>query len=152
MDTKPQESQEMAPPQTDAKPTKPDGRKKPRSEAQQAATVKALAAMRAKRDQLDQEKREKKEVIKKAKKVVEDKILKDDVGFVMKNDFESLKKELYELKGLYAASQQQAKPEKPTPAPKQERIVERVIERVPERSTTPTRLTGHALLDKVFGF
>lgn len=141
MEPKPQESQEAEPTQATPKS------KKPRSEAQQAATVKALAAMRAKRDVLDQEKREKKEVIKKAKKVVEDKILKDDVGFVMKNDFESLKKELYELKGLMSASH---KPEKPLP--KQERIVERVIERVPERSTTPTRLTGHALLDKVFGF
>ena len=145
MEPKPQEAQA---PQATPAPTKP---KRERSEAQKAATVKALAAMRAKRDQLDQEKREKKEVIKKAKKVVEDKILKDDVGFVMKNDFEALKKELFELKGLYAATQQQVK-EKPAPVQPKERVVERVIERVPERSTTPTRLTGHALLDKVFGF
>ena len=137
-------------PQTVAKPVK---EKKPRTEAQQAATVKALAAMTAKRKELNEKAKEKKEEIKKAKKVIEEKMIKEDIGFVMKNDFDtkisSLMKEVGELRGLLSAAQQQ-KTEKPIPAPKPERIVERVIERVPERSTTPTRLTGTALLDRLF--
>ena len=107
----------------------------------------------AKRKELAVKQKEKKEEVKKAKKVVEDKILKEDVGFVMRNDFESkissLTKEIGELRGLLSASQQKAV-EKPVAAPKQERIVERVIERVPTPVTTPAKLTGHALLDKLF--
>ena len=125
--------------------------KKPRSEAQQAATQKALAAMTAKRKELNEKAKVKKEEVKKAKKVVEDKILKEDIGFVMKNDFESrlgsLTKELGELRGLLSAKQQA---EKEKPAPKQERIVERVIERVPTPIQQPAKLTGTALLDRLF--
>ncbi len=87
---------------------------------------------------------------------MEDKILKEDVGFVMKNDFESrfsaLQKELYELKSSMKPQVVERVIEKHVDsAPKQERVVERVVE-VPSRSTTPQRVTGHALLDKVFGF
>ena len=143
---KPTESNPVQETQESAKP------KKERTEAQKAATAKALAAMTAARKAKAEKQIAKKEEIKKAKKVVEDKILKEDVGLVTRNDFESLKKELYELRGLYSQAQQ-AKAEKPAPAPApKERVVERIVERVPERSTTPTRLTGHALLDKVFGF
>lgn len=141
--------------QEQVKPTK---EKKPRSEAQQAATAKALAAMTAARKERAKKQIEKKEEVKKAvahaKKVVEEKIIKEDVGFVMRNDFEtkisSLTKEIGELRGLLSASQQK-QVEKATPAVKQERIVERVIERVPTPQTTQqAKLTGNALLDRLF--
>ena len=141
---KPTESNPVPTPQESAKPIK---EKKPRTEAQMAATQKALAAMTAARKEKAKKQIEKKEEIKKAKKVVEDKILKEDVGLVTRNDFESMKKELYELRGMLTAKQQA---EKEKPAPKQERIVERVIERVPTPSAQPSKLTGHALLDTLF--
>ena len=142
----------VAPPTENApQETKPKKEKKPPTEAQQAARQKGLQAMMAKRKELAEKQNEKKEVIKKAKKAVEDKILKEDVGFVMKNDFEALRKELYELKANMRPQVVERVIEKQVPAPKQERIVERVIE-VPSRSTTPQRMTGTALLDKVFGF
>lgn len=147
MDPKPTLESQAPPPQPEAKPVK---EKKPRSEAQQAATAKALAAMTAKRKENIEKKKEVKEKVKMAKKVVEEKILKEDIGFVLKNDFESritsLTKELGELRGLVSVKQQQ---EKEKPAPKAERIVERVYEKVPT-PTQPAKLTGHALLDKLF--
>lgn len=138
-------------PQASAKPAK---EKKPRTPAQEAATAKALAAMTAARKAKAEKQIAKKEEVKKAKKVVEDKILKEDVGFVMKSDFDNMRnsfmKEIGELKALYGQQQSRAKEEKPVKAP--ERVVERVIERVPTPSAAPTKLTGTALLDKVFGF
>ena len=139
------ESSQVQPPQADAKPVK---EKKPRSEAQQAATAKALAAMSAKRKELNEKAKEKKEEIKKAKKVVEEKILKEDLRFASLNDLDSLKKEIFELRGMLTATKQA--PEKPVAAPKQERIVERVIERVPTPVAQPAKLTGTALLDRLF--
>lgn len=153
MEPKPSQASEAQTSQPAAKPAK---EKKPRTEAQQAATAKALAAMTAKRKEQLEAKAEKKEVIKKAKKVVEDKILKDDVGFVLRKDYEStisnLSSQLGELRALYATAQQKAtSTPAPAPAAPRERIVERVIEKeAPSRSTTPQRLTGHALLDKLF--
>ena len=155
MDPKPTEVSQAQSDQPVAKPVK---EKKPRSEAQQAATAKALAAMTAKRKQQIEEKKVVKEKVKQAKKVVEDKIIKEDIGFVLKNDLDSrltaltsqFSKELGELKALYGQQQSRAKEEKPAKAP--ERVVERVIERVPTPSAAPTKLTGTALLDKVFGF
>lgn len=133
---------------------KPKKEKKPPTEAQQAARQKGLAAMMEKRKQMSEEVKVKREKVKVAKKAVEDKILKNDVGFVMKDDFESrissLTKELGELRGIMSMKQQVEK-EKPAAAKPAERIVERVIER-PAVSVTPTpaKLTGHALLDKIF--
>lgn len=135
----------MTPP-TEPKPVK---EKKPRSEAQIAATQKALAAMSARRKEINEKAKEKKEEVKKAKKVVEDKILKEDIGFVMKNDFESLRKELYELKAAMKPQVVEKIVERPVPA-KPERIIERVIERVPTQPAQPTKLSGHALLDRIF--
>jgi hypothetical protein len=143
---KPTESNSTPTTQDAAKPTK---EKKPRTEAQVAATQKALAAMTAARKAKAVKQIEKKEEIKKAKKVVEDKILKEDVGLVTRNDFEAMKKELYELKGLMSVKQQ-AESQRPAPSKPAERIVERVIERVPTPSAQPTKLTGHALLDSLF--
>ena len=145
---KPPENTEVETPQPTPAPVK---EKKERTPAQIEASKKALIAMQAKRKELYDKAKEKKEEIKKAKKVVEDKILKEDVGFVMKNDFEALRKELYELKANMKPQVVERVIEKQVPAPKQERVIERVVE-VPSRSTTPTKVTGHALLDKVFGF
>lgn len=134
-------------------PAKPVKEKKPPTEKQIAQRQNALAKMNEKRKQLYEERKEKKEKVKEAVKVVKEKIIKEDIGFVMRNDFEnkisSLTKEIGELRGLLSASQQKAV-EKPVAAPKQERIVERVIERVPTPQTTSAKLTGHALLDKLF--
>ena len=145
------------PPKTDQAPesqlpqeaVKPVKVKKPRSEAQQAATQKALAAMTAKRKQLNEEHREKKEEVKQAVKVVKEKILKDKVSFVTLQDFEATKRELAELRGMLTAKQQFEK-ERVVVPPKQERIVERVIERVPTPSQPVQKLTGTALLDSIF--
>ena len=134
--------------------TKPKKEKKPATPAQQAARDKGLQAMMAKRRELAEKQKEKKEEVKKAKKVVEDKILKEDLRFasindiesLRKNDIDSLKKEVAELRGMLSTKQQQ---EKEKPAPKAERIVERVYEKVPT-PTQPAKLTGHALLDKLF--
>lgn len=135
---------EALPPQTEAKePSKP---KKERSEAQKAATAKALAAMTARRKEQIEHRKAKKEEVKLAKKVVEEKIIKEDLAFAHKGEVEAMKKELAELRGMFAASRQ----DKPAAAPKQERIVERVIERVPTPSAQPARLSGYELLDKVF--
>ena len=131
--------------------SKPVKEKKPRSEAQQAATAKALAAMTAARKERAKKQIEKKEEIKVAKKAVTDKILKEDVGLVTRQDFEhrigSLSKELMELRALHEASKMVK--EAPAP-PKAERIVERIIEKAPTIAPTPVKLTGHALLDKLF--
>lgn len=131
---------------------KPKKEKKPPTEAQQAAREKGLQAMMAKRKQMSEQVKEKREKVKVAKKVVEDKILKEDLGFVSHKDFEekysTLQKEVFELRGLLTAKQQMEK-EKPV-APKAERIVERVIERTPTPVAQPSKLTGHALLDKLF--
>ena len=140
-------------PQLIQEQTKPVKEKKPRTEAQKQATVKALAAMTAARKARAEKQNEKKEEIKKAKKVVEEKILKEDIGFALKNDVDnkisSLIREVGELRGLLSAKQQ-AEKEKPAPAIKQERIVERVIEKTPTPIPQPQKLTGHALLDKLF--
>lgn len=129
----------------EAKPLK---EKKVRTEKQQAATAKALAAMTAARKEKAIVQNEKKEEVKQAVKAVKEKIIKDKVGFASLTDIDSLKKELYELKGMLTARQQIAQ-EKPVAA-KQERIVERVIERVPTPSAPPSKLSGHALLDSIF--
>lgn len=149
---KPSEANPVQPPQEQTKPVK---EKKPRTEAQQAATAKALAAMTAARKERAKKQIETKEKVKEAVKVVKEKIIKEDIGFVMKNDFESrfgaLQKELAEVRAMYAQSS--SKPEKVASAPTpKERIVERIVERTPTPSAQPSRLTGHALLDKVFGF
>lgn len=150
MEPKPTLESQAPPPQEESKPVK---QKKPRSEAQQAATAKALAAMTARRKENIEKKKEVKEKIKVAKKVVEEKILKEDLRFASLNDIDSLKKdfmkELGELRGMLSAKQQVEK-EKPVVAPKPERIVERVIERTPTPVAQPSKLTGHALLDKLF--
>ena len=128
---------------------KPVKEKKPRTEAQKAATVKALAAMQERRKQINEEHKIKKEEVKKAKKVVEDKILKEDIGFVMKNEYESKQKELMgqitELKAMILANKQVSQT-KAVP----ERIVERVVEKHIPTQTAPQKLSGHALLDSIF--
>ena len=129
--------------------TKPKKEKKPATPAQQAARQKGLEAMMAKRKQISEEVKVKKEKVKVAKKIVEDKILKEDLGFVSYKDFEDMKKQVFELKGMLSVKQQ-AEKEKPVAAPKQERIVERVIERVPTPVSQPAKLTGTALLDRLF--
>ena len=101
--------------------------------------------MTAARKERAEKQKVKKEEIKQAKKVIEDKVIKEDLSFVLKSDFEAIKKELADLKSLH--SQQAAKP---APKPVPERIVERVVERVPTQPVQPTKLTGHALLDKLF--
>ena len=130
-------------------PPKPVKEKKPPTEKQVAQRQAALAAMTAKRKQLNEERKEKKEKVKVAKKVVEEKILKEDLGFVSHQDFDGLRRELAELRGMVTMKHQVAA-EKPVAAPKQERIVERVIERVPTPVAQPQKLTGHALLDSIF--
>ena len=126
--------------------TKPKKEKKPATPAQQAAREKGLKAMMEKRKQIAEVAKEKKEKIKVAKKVIEDKIIKEDLGFVTKQDFDSMRKELMELRALTEAH----RIVKETPPPKAERIVERIIEKAPTQVAPPTRLTGHALLDKLF--
>ena len=128
--------------------TKPVKEKKPRSEKQQAATAKALAAMTAKRKEINESRKEKKEQVKQAKKVVEEKILKEDLKLPSTTDIDALRKELAELRGMVTMKQQYEK-EKPVAKPA-ERIVERVIERVPTQVAQPTKLSGHALLDSIF--
>lgn len=129
--------------------TKPKKEKKPATPAQQAARDKGLQAMLAKRRELAQKQHEKKAEVKKAKKIVEDKILKEDLGFVTKQDFESVRKELMELRAFHEASKISAQ-EKPKAAPP-ERIVERIVEKhVPTVAAAPSKLTGHALLDRLF--
>lgn len=139
--TKPEQSEQVV--------EKPKKEKKPPSEAQQAAREKGLAKMMEKRRELAAKQKEKKEEVKKAKKIVEEKILKEDLRFASLNDIDVLRKELGELKGMLTMKQQMEK-EKPVAVPKQERIVERVIERVPTPAAQPTKLTGHALLDSLF--
>lgn len=133
---------------------KPAKEKKPRTEAQQAATAKALAAMTAKRKEQIEKKKEVKEKVKVAKKIVEEKIIKEDLGLVTKQDFDSIRKEIMELRAMQEATKiVKAEKEKAPPVKPQERIVERVFERPAVTAPpTPTKLTGHALLDRVFGF
>ena len=128
---------------------KPKKEKKPPTEAQQEARNKGLQAMMAKRKELAAKQKEKKEEVKKAKKIVEDKILKEDLRFASLNDIDSLKREIGELRGMLTAKQQMEK-ERVVAPPKQERIVERVIERVPTPSAPVQKLTGTALLDSIF--
>lgn len=143
--TKPPTSDQPAPQAAE----KPKKEKKPPTEAQQAAREKGLQAMMAKRKQLSEQVKEKREKVKVAKKVIEDKIMKEDLKLPSSTDIDFLKKEVAELRGMLTMKQQVEK-EKPVVVPKQERIVERVIERVPTPSAQPTKLTGHALLDSLF--
>ncbi len=147
MNPKPTEVSEAPVSQAEATPVK---EKKPRSEAQKAATAKALSAMTAKRGEMIEHRKQKKEQVKIAKKVVEDKIIKEDLAFAsrheVKNDFDSLRKEVSELRGMLT----EARAQKPSTPVKQERIVERVIERVPTANAPPAKLSGYQLLDKIF--
>lgn len=129
--------------------SKPAKEKKERSEAQKAATAKALAAMTAARKEKAKRQIEKKEEVKVAKKVIEKKILDENLTFATKKDIESMRKELIELRALHEANKIVKELPVSTPKP-QERIVERVIERVPTSHQAPVKLTGHALLDKLF--
>lgn len=139
----PKPTQEVAAPSesvpVEAKPEKP---KKERSEAQKAATAKALAAMTEARKARAVKQNAHKEEVKIAKKVIEKKIVDENLAFATKKEMESMKKELQELRALHEASKIVG--QKPA-----ERIVERVIEKAPAPSG-PTKLSGHALLDKLF--
>lgn len=154
MDLPPKQPETAAPDAAPA-PEKPVKEKKPRSEAQKATTQKALAALTAARKAKAEKQKEKKEELKIAKKAVEEKILNNSTnGFVVKEEFDvrltslqnQFAKDLAELKAAYATQKTT------TAAPKQEKIVERVIERVPTSVAAPPKLTGNALLDRVFGF
>jgi hypothetical protein len=120
--------------------------KKPRSEAQLAATQKALSAMTAARKARAVKQLEHKEEVKVAKKIIEKKIVDGNLKFATKDDIDSMRKELNDLR----ASHQASTIVKAMPPPKAERIVERVIERVPTASAPPQKLTGNALLDSLF--
>lgn len=121
--------------------------KKERTEAQKAATAKALTAMTAARKEKAKKQIETKEKVKQAKKIIEDKIIKEDLGFVTKQDFDIMRKELMELRAMSEAHK--IIRETPSTAPK-ERIVERIIEKAPVSVAPLTKLTGHALLDSIF--
>jgi hypothetical protein len=118
--------------------------KKERSEAQKAATMKALAAMTAARKERAVKQKEHKEEVKVAKKVIEKKIVDENIKFATKSEIEAMRKELQDLRALHEAAKMVPQKEKPT-----ERIVERVIERAPV-PTAPAKLTGTALLDAIF--
>ena len=152
-DVLPKDSKPQEPAEIEIKP------KKPLSEAQIKARQKGLAAMREKRKEIDETKKVKKEKIKIAKKAVEEKILKDDVGLF---DYETkmksyddkvsnLMREVGELRGLLTAREESKKVIEPKQE-KQEKIVERVVERhIPVHApTAPQKLTGYELLDRVF--
>ncbi len=128
-------------------PSKPVKEKKPRTEKQQAATAKALAAMTAARKQRAEKQIAKKEEVKKAKRIVEDKIIKEDLAFATRTDVDSLRKELAELRALHAVAK-----EREAEKPKPERIVERIVERhtPTPQVAAPQKLSGHALLDSIF--
>lgn len=143
-----------APPTETTVPTpvveeKPKKEKKERSEAQKAATSKALAAMTIARQERAKRQLEKKEEVKIAKKVIEKKIVDENLAFATKKEIEEMKKELLELRAIHQADKI-LKQEKAVPAKPTERIVERVIERTPTALAPPAKLTGHALLDKLF--
>lgn len=130
-------------------PAKPVKEKKPPTEKQIAQRQGALAKMMEKRKEIAVKRKETKEQVKQAKKLVEDKIIKEDLGFVTKQDFDSMRKELMELRALHEASRivAQEKPKAAVP----ERIVERIVEKqLPTPTPTPSKLTGHALLDRLF--
>lgn len=129
--------------------TKPKKEKKPATPAQQAARDKGLQAMLAKRKEIAAKQIQKKEEVKTAKRIVENKILKEDLAFATKQDFDSLRRELMELRAHHEATKISAQ-EKPKAAPP-ERIVERIVEKhVPTVTAAPSKLTGHALLDRLF--
>lgn len=117
--------------------------KKERSEAQKAATMKALAAMTAARKARAVKQKEHKEEVKVAKKVIEKKIVDENIKFATKSEIEAMRKELQDLRALHEAA-------KMVPQKAPERIVERVIEKVPSLPVQPMKLSGHALLDKLF--
>ena len=118
--------------------------KKERSEAQKAATAKALAALTAARKERAVKQKERKEEVKVAKKVIEKKIIDENLAFATKKEIEEMKKELQELRTLHAASKLVKDKQPP------ERIVERVIERAPSSIAPPAKLSGHSLLDSIF--
>jgi hypothetical protein len=130
---------------------KPVKEKKPATPAQQAARDKGLQTMMAKRRELAVKQKEKKEEVKTAKRIVENKILKEDLAFATKQDLEGMRKELMELRAYHEASKIVATQKAVEKPQKAERIVERVIERqAPTAPAPPSKLTGHALLDKLF--
>lgn len=124
---------------------KPKKEKKERSEAQKAATAKALAAMTAARAERAKKQNAHKEEVKVAKKVIEKKIIDENIKFATKNEIEAMRKELSDLRALHEANKIVLTQQKPT-----ERIVERVIEKAPTLVQAPVKLTGHALLDSIF--
>lgn len=124
---------------------KPKKEKKERSEAQKAATAKALAAMTAARAERAKKQIAHKEEVKVAKKVIEKKIIDENIKFATKSEIEAMRKELSDLRALHEANKMVLTQQKPA-----ERIVERVIEKVPVAPSGPTKLSGHALLDSIF--
>lgn len=143
MEPKPTEAPSVEPVKVEeVKEKKP---KKERTEAQKQATQKALAAMTAARKERAVKQLEHKEEVKVAKKVIEKKIVDENIKFATKSEIDAMKKELLELRALHEAS----KMVKEKPAP--ERVVERIVERhVPVAPSAPVKLSGHALLDKLF--
>ena len=141
MEPKPTEAPTADAPVVEEKPKK---EKKERTEAQKAATMKALAAMTEARKARAKKQLEHKEEVKVAKKVIEKKIVDENIKFATKSEIESMQKELRELRALHEASKLVGQ-QKPT-----ERIVERVIEKTPSVPAPPPKLSGHALLDKLF--
>jgi len=125
---------------------KPKKEKKPRSEAQQAATMKALEAMTIARKARAEKQKERKVEVAVAKKVIEKKIVDENIPFATKKEIEAMRKELQDLRTLHEATKMV---KEHVPA-KQERIVERVFERVPTATAAPAKLSGYELLDKVF--
>lgn len=136
----------------------PKKEKKPRSDAQKAATEKALATLRERREAKAKEETTVSDAKIIAKQqVISHKKKNPGVPLATREEVESLRNEVTTLKGMLKPSAPAAAPAAPaaaaaktpakTPTPA---APVKAATPVPSRPTTAERLTGKALLDSLF--
>lgn len=116
--------------------------KKPRSEKQKAASLKALAVLRERREAKEREEKavkESREIEKDLKKNVKRVVPRDEI--VTKKDLDNFMTSIKSMIGEKPIAVD--KPVKPV-------VVERVVEKVKETPPPTIKLSGHALLDELF--
>tara|TARA_R110000868_G_scaffold316312_1_gene577212 strand:+ start:1397 stop:1876 length:480 start_codon:yes stop_codon:yes gene_type:complete len=133
----------------------PKKEKKPRSDAQKAATEKALATLRERREAKAKEETTVSDAKIIAKQqVISHKKKNPGVALATREEVETLRGEITTLKGMLKPSAPAAAPAAPaaaakTPA-KTPAAPVKAATPVPSRPTTAERLTGKALLDSLF--
>ena len=145
-----------APTQIEVEVKLPKKEKKPRSDAQKAATEKALATLRERREAKAKEETTVSDAKIIAKQqVISHKKKNPGVALATREEVETLRTEITTLRDMFkpsapAAAAPAAAAKTPAPAVKTPAAPVKAATPVPSRPTTAERLTGKALLDSLF--